>query len=81
MFGHREKFQIRHSVIRCDNTKCPNDRRKTQTIVDCDILNEMIGREVCKAGIGLCMDCIKFYYKKSYEEIIEIDNKKQVQKN
>ena len=79
--GQRKRSTVRHAVIRCDNKKCKNDRRKTQTIVDCDTLNEMIGRDVMKAGVGLCLDCIKWYYKKSYDEIVEIDNKKQVQKN
>jgi len=62
---------------RCSNRKCKNDRRKEIAVFDCQVLNEMIGRDVCKIGTGLCKDCIKLYYGKSYEEILKIEEERK----
>jgi len=53
---------------KCSDSKCQN-KDKNKQIFDTGILNEMFGRDVCKIGLGLCKDCIKFYYGISYEEI------------
>lgn len=67
----------KHSVSNCSNKKCKSDRRKNIQTFDCGVLNEMIGREVCIDGNSLCKDCIAFYYKKTYEEILKIDQERE----
>jgi|GEM_PF-6913831 len=58
--------------MKCSNTKCKTKGRNKQ-VFDCSVLNEMIGRDVCKDGNNLCKNCIKIYYKKTYDEIAEMD--------
>ncbi len=51
-------------------------------VFDCQILNEMIGREVIRTDkeVDLCKDCIPIYYKKTYEEILANDQSVKVDK-
>jgi hypothetical protein len=62
-------------LINCSNKKCKGDRRTNQQVFDCQILNEMIGREVIRNELGhaICIDCIPAYYQKTYEEIVAND--------
>lgn len=54
--------------MRCDNKK-NNGNHSEDGIFDTEILNELAGKAVCKPNIGLCKNCIKLYYGKSYEEL------------
>jgi len=61
--------------LKCSNSKNHRAngfaRQNNKPVKDCQILNEMIGRDVCKSGNVLCIDCIPLYYKKTFDEIRE----------
>ena len=58
--------------FKCANSK--NHRalgfaKPNKPVKACMILNEMVGRTVCKDCVSLCRECIPLYYGKTFDEI------------